>query len=367
MVSVEKDGGRVFDLTLSEVSQCVVPGTKMDEVEIQFHESDTSSSREKQDLVAMRLWVPGGQANEIRNKVITQTNISSVTGSVLVEFDRDQGNFILPRSRYSVELYDRFLRLHGSTYEYKIQYDDIDRFYMLQKPNGKHFHFVICLDKPILQGQQKYPYLVWMPTNDETKINVNMDEEAIEERFAEQEKHGIKPVMSGALHSLVARVFRAFSGKDVYSHSKRFESADKNHCISCAHQARNGFLYPNDKSFVYLHQPTIVIMFQEIAHVEFERGEANKASTTRNFDFVVTLKSIGGDRGKQYQFGSIKKEEYVPLMEFLKTKPSITIRNLEEVPQDLGEEDEDDDDDEVSVPNALPLWCSRLIPLLTFC
>ena len=167
---------------------------------------------------------------------VTNTSISSVTGSVLVGFDRDQGNFILPRSRYSVELYDRFLRLHGSTYEYKIQYDDIDRFYMLQKPNGKHFHFVICLDKPILQGQQKYPYLVWMPTNDETKINVNMDEEAIEERFAEQEKHGIKPVMSGALHSLVARVFRAFSGKDVYSHSKRFQSADKNHCISCAHQ-----------------------------------------------------------------------------------------------------------------------------------
>ena len=94
------------------------------------------------------------------------------------------------------------------------------------------------------------------------------------------------------MHALIARIFKALTGKQVFSHSRKFKSANEHHCVACAHRARNGLLYPNDKSFVYLHQPTLVIPFTEVDYVEFERPESTVAgaSVTRNFDFVVQLK-----------------------------------------------------------------------------
>jgi hypothetical protein len=55
---------------------------------------------------------------------------------------------------------ERFFRMRGQKYDYKIKYDDISRLFLLPKPDDVHMAFVIALDKPIRQGQQRYQYLV---------------------------------------------------------------------------------------------------------------------------------------------------------------------------------------------------------------
>uniref|UniRef100_A0A7S2WS60 FACT complex subunit SSRP1 n=2 Tax=Rhizochromulina marina TaxID=1034831 RepID=A0A7S2WS60_9STRA len=336
VLNFTKEGKQMFEINLSNVSQCVTPGNKQDELEVQFIDAD-SSTKDDQLLYSMRLWIPGQQASEYQSSVLQKTNISSHTGDVLIEFDRDQATFVAPKNRYNIELYDSFLRMHGNMYDYKIRYSDISRFYMLQKPTSSGpveiYSFVICLDKPIRQGQQKYPYLVWQTNNEEEEITINLSEEAIEERFPGS---GLAPSMTGPLHRLIGKIFKSFTRKTVFAGSRRFRSADEFQCVSCALGPRNGFLYPNDKSFVFLHQPTMVIEYTDVEYVEFE-----KTKGARNFDLVVQQKSTG----KKHKFGAIEKKEFGAISEFLKTKDAFFhIRNLEQ--SEEPEEEQDDESDE---------------------
>ncbi|CAN0195003.1 unnamed protein product, partial [Phaeothamnion confervicola] len=128
----------VFALNLKDVSQCVLPGNnrKGNDVELQFHESDAMDNQAEDALVEMRLCLPAGEAGgddepsaaeQFQEQVMERANIRDVKGAVLVEFDRDQGTFLTPRGRYTIEMYGGFMRMHGSKYDYKIQYDDINR------------------------------------------------------------------------------------------------------------------------------------------------------------------------------------------------------------------------------------------------
>jgi structure-specific recognition protein 1 len=346
----DKAGGAhgLFELNLGDVTQCVTPGHKQDELDIQFLDVD-SGSREDQSLYSMRLWVPGQQAAEIQTRILSHSAGRSQTGDVLVEFDREQGNFVAPKNKYSVELYENHLRMHGSTYDFKISYKDVNRFYMLEYPRARSdaqsWYFVICLDKPVRQGQQKYPFLVWQTHNEEANIEMNMAEEAIEERYPGA---GLKPSMEGSLHKLIAKIFKVLSGKTVFSASKKYLSASESKCVTCNLGQRSGVLYPMDKSFLFLHQPVLVIEYTEVEFVEFK-----KEPNTRNFEFLVQLKT-----GKKHQFGSIEKKEFRPLLEFLRLKEALfQVRNdEEEEAEDDGEDSEDDEDfnsnDEAAESNA---------------
>lgn len=141
-----------FELSLSNISQCVIPGNTRNEVEMQFHESD-AVNREEDALVQIRFHFPVAEDKDIdttdaeafQQQVMEVANIRSVTGNVIVEFDADQGTFLTPRGRYTIQMYHSFMRMHGAKYDYKIQYDDIDRLFLLPKPNDIHVAFVISL------------------------------------------------------------------------------------------------------------------------------------------------------------------------------------------------------------------------------
>jgi hypothetical protein len=120
-------GKRVFELKLNNVSQCVLPGNSKDEVEIQFHESDTVD-KEEDMLVHVRLRFPslpgkgegeddeeeeegaeggaGGMtpAESFQKSIMEQGMIRSVTGNVIAEFTQDQGTFVTPRGRYAIQV-----------------------------------------------------------------------------------------------------------------------------------------------------------------------------------------------------------------------------------------------------------------------
>ena len=71
--------------------------------------------------------------------------------------------------------------------------------------------------------------------------------------------------------------------------------------ISCSNRATNGFLYPLDKGFIFVHKPTIYIKFEGIASVNFGRMSGG-AGVSRYFDFDVELKD-----GNVHHFSSMMK------------------------------------------------------------
>lgn len=371
-------GDEMMSLDLAEVSQCVLPGNNRNEVELQFPESDAVEANNDQ-LVSVRFYIPPdpevdpsdrkvkSSAELLQQKIMQMANIRKLTGDVIVEFDMEKGSFLTPRGRYSIELYERFFRMRGQKYDYKIKYDDISRFFLLPKPDDVHMAFVIALDKPIRQGQQRYQYLVLQTNKDPDQVIVNLDEETLEKEYGDD----LQPIMRGSLSNLIAKTFKVIAKKKVFIPGK-FANATQQSCMKCALRANEGFLYPLEKQFVFIHKPPVLIRFNEIESVEFQRYAGGQGST-RNFDLCVNLKASAASISNQqeYVFSGIDRADYTGLYNFISSKPLIKIKNIQESvgaseqsapvynedeiyggpDDDMGEESEDEDYDEDTAAN----------------
>mmetsp|Transcript_17041 Transcript_17041/g.40155 ORF Transcript_17041/g.40155 Transcript_17041/m.40155 type:complete len:809 (+) Transcript_17041:83-2509(+) len=328
----------MMSLDLAEVSQCVLPGNNRNEIEVQFPESDTIEAGTDQ-LVAIRMYIPpdadhdpqdkeaATAAEILQQEIMATANIRKTTGDVLVSFPQEQGTFLTPRGRYAIELYDMSLRMRGQKYDYKIKYDDINRLFLLPKPDEINMAFVIALDKPIRQGQQRYPCLVLQVSKEQSEVTVNMEQDTLETEY----KGELQPVMRGSLSNLIAKTFKLLANKKVFIPGK-FANANQQACVKCAVRANEGLLYPLEKQFVFIHKPAILIRFNEVESVEFQRYGGGQV-TTRNFDLCVNLKQSvagagAGGQVREYVFMGIDKTDYPGLYNFLSGK-KIPIKNLE--------------------------------------
>ena len=215
--------------------------------------------------------------------------------------------------------------MRGQKYDYKIKYDDISRLFLLPKPDDVHMAFVIALDKPIRQGQQRYQHLVLQTSKDPDEVTVNMDEETLKKEYGDD----LQQVMRGSLSNLVAKTFKVIAKKKVFIPGK-FSNANQQSCVKCALRANEGLLYPLEKQFVFIHKPPVLIRFNEVENVEFQRYAGGQGST-RNFDLAVFLKASAtvGDVKQEYTFSGIDRSDYAGLYNFLSGK-NMKIKNLQE-------------------------------------
>ncbi len=323
-------------------------------MELQFQDSDAKALQDDDVLVEMRLYVAKGKqeesetqegeegggeeesaawqnrgaAEEFQASVVNRANIGAVKGAMICEFDSTIGTFMTPRGRFALEMYGSFVRMHGPKYDYRIQYSDINRFYLLEKPDERYMAFIISLDKPIRQGQQRYQHLVMQSSRTLETVNINLSKEDIAAKYGTQ----LQPVMEGSLCNTIAKVFKALSGKSVYVASK-FRSSEGAKCVSCALGASDGQLYPLNKSLVFMHKPTRTIAFGDIEYVEFQRylGDKMAGSARRSFDLYVSLKSNHDTHEpgtpKDFTFSGISRSEYTYLYEWLNGK-DVRIENI---------------------------------------
>lgn len=138
---------QIFDVKLDSINQCVVPASNRDEIEIQFVESQ---QKEKQQdcLVQMTFHFPaknfpmekkanedngnkegeekpedeqdadeeeGGvsMAEKFQQQIIETGVLKSVMGDIIVEFSKEQGNFVAPRGRYDLKMTSTYLHMQG--------------------------------------------------------------------------------------------------------------------------------------------------------------------------------------------------------------------------------------------------------------
>lgn len=167
--------------------------------------------------------------------------------------------------------------------------------------------------------------LVMQCTNEPSELDVNLDEATLEKEYGGQ----IQSHMTGSFSNLVAKTFKVITKKKVFIPGK-FANANQQACVKCALRANEGHLYPLEKQFLFIHKPAVLIRFDEIESVEFQRYAGGQGST-RNFDLSVTLQSTPGDNlsAKEYTFSGIDKTNYSALYSFLSGK-KIKIKNIEE-------------------------------------
>lgn len=103
-------------------------------------------------------------------------------------------------------------------------------------------------------------------------MNLNLSEE-------DKKKYGdqLTEQMTMPLSNLFGKLFKNLTDLKVYV-PKQFKSARDASCIRCSFKTNDGLLFPLAKSFIFINKPTILIRFEDIESVEFERFEPNANS-----------------------------------------------------------------------------------------
>jgi hypothetical protein len=105
-------------------------------------------------------------------------------------------------------MYEASFRLRGKTYDYKIQYSSIKKFFLLPKNDEMHTLIVLGLDPPLRQGQTRYPFLVMqLKLDEEVSIELNMTEYVL--TLSDRQDHPGLQLLQGTLTGALQRQARA--------------------------------------------------------------------------------------------------------------------------------------------------------------
>jgi structure-specific recognition protein 1 len=333
---------KAFELPLAEVSKTSTP-TK-NEVMLDFHQDDTNAEG-AESLIEMRFFIPNtkpatekkeGQAGaeeeeeeeaeeegddrtaaeKFHEMLSSKADLVPTTGKGVVVFN--ELPVLTPRGRYTVDMFPSFLKMHGKTYDYKVKYSSVVRLFQLPKPDGRSCFFVVSLEPPIRQGHTSYPHLVMqLSVSEEIEVDVNQPEEKDDPRFV-----ALGTKQSGSVADVVASVFKSLTQKKV-TIPRGFTSSSVHSAVRCTLKANEGFLYPLDRSFFFVHKPPTHIRFEEITTVEFARV-SDGSQTNRTFDLIVNTRS-----GQSFNFTSIPRSDYPPLFQFISSK-DLKMLNVDE-------------------------------------
>ncbi|KAK2836086.1 FACT complex subunit, partial [Arthroderma sp. PD_2] len=289
-----------------------IPGTvaKKEEGEEQGEGEDNKSVDGEEEVEEQNA------ANLFYETLMDKAEIGDVAGDTFATFL--DVLHLTPRGRFDMDMYESSFRLRGKTYDYKIQYQSIKKFFLLPKNDDTHTLITLGLDPPLRQGQTRYPFLVMqMKLDDEISIDLNMTDELLQSRYKDKlEAHYEEPI-----HQVVTKVFRGLSGKKVIMPSRDFVSHHGHSGVKCSTKANEGLLFCLDKSFMFVPKPATYIQIENISVVTMSRV-GGTVSASRTFDITMTLKGGQGE----HQFSNINREEQQPLEDFFKAK-NIRFKN----------------------------------------
>ena len=349
-----------FEIPYSEIANSNLTGKN--ELAVEF---SLNGEKAGDEMVEMRLYVPGTVANETTKTVTNEdgkeeqedeteevsaasvfydqlkdkANIGQVAGEAIVSFSDVLS--LTPRGRYDIDMYASSLRLRGKTYDYKIQYKQIERIFSLPKPDDVHHLDVLQIDPPLRQGQTKYPFLVLQfSREEETELELNLSNEEFDLKY----KDRLKKTYDSQTHLVMAHCLKGLTERRVIvpgSFQSRFLQAG----VSCSLKASEGHLFPLDRCFLFLTKPTVYIPYSEVSSVTMSRTSTG-LTASRTFDLEINLR--GGNLS--HVFANIDKEEQETIERYCQEK-GLNIKNEEKIAKAMlakaitGEDDDEDDED----------------------
>lgn len=349
-----------FEIPYSEISNSNLTGKNEVAVELNAGADDKVGD----ELVEMRFYIPGTIENETKTIVKTddgeekeeenteevnaaavfyeqlkdKADIGQVAGEAIVSFA--DVLFLTPRGRYDIDMYPTSLRLRGKTYDYKIQYKQIERIFSLPKPDDVHHLVVLQIDPPLRQGQTKYPFLVLQfSREEETELELNLADDIYEQKY----KDRLKKTYDSLTHLVVSHCLKGLTERRLIVPSS-FQSRFLQTGVSCSLKASEGYLYPLDRCFLFVTKPTVYIPYSEVSSVTMSRTSTG-VSASRTFDLEVNLRGTN----QSHIFANIDKEEQETIERYCQEK-GLRIKNEEKLAKAMlakamTEQDDDDDDD----------------------
>ncbi len=329
------DDKLAFELPYSDIAQSVVQGKN--EVSFEFHQDDTVQPDEE-CLVEMRLYIPPSYKSasnddeavmdlgeQPQKSAVEQFQADILDRAQLGEKDESIASFedilfLTPRGRYDLEVYGTYFKLHGKSYSYKILHKSVNRLFILNRPGGQTT-LVISLDPAIRQGNTTHPYLqLSFKDEDEIELKPNLPEDVIAKKYEGK----LTSVMSGSFFEILGKVLSAFTNRKLNS-SESYETVHEEKCLKCSHKANDGFLFPLEKSFFFIHKPPVYIRHEDISSVEFLRIIQTSGTASRTFDILFNLRN-----SEHLSFTGMNREEFKNIYDYMQSK-KLRILNAEEL------------------------------------
>jgi structure-specific recognition protein 1 len=172
-----------------------VPSSELDSVEDKKKKEDSKKPKKSQEESKAQSKEDGEDSEDddeedqeitpakvLNDKIVKAAGIGEFAGEViasLVELP-----MIIPRGKYTLDLYSTFAKLHGRTHDYKILYKDINKGFLLPKPDGVHMAYVLHLRTPLRQGQTLHHFIALQFEKDqEYRVKVNLTPEQLKENY----------------------------------------------------------------------------------------------------------------------------------------------------------------------------------------
>lgn len=275
-----------------------------------------------------------------------KADVGESSGDAIVSFE--EVFFTTPRGRYDIDIYKDSIRLRGKTYEYKLQTKQIQRIFSVPAGDESNHNIVLSIDPPLRQGQTIYPSLVLQfNSNEEIHKKLALSDEEYDANY----KDILMKEYDALTHVVISHVLKGITNKKVIVPGD-FSSEFGQACLPCAYKANQGYIYPLEKSFLFLNKPPLYIQYADINLITISRvGELS--SSSKSFDLDIVLRNNGG----VYNFTNIPKEDQPALQHYLKSK-NLKVKNDDEEQQKILKRtlkreseaaalgsDEDDDDD----------------------
>lgn len=353
-----------FEVPYSMISNSNLTGKNEVAVELAPPDANAAAGDE---LVEMRFYIPGTEevektttvkndegveteqteqeevsaAQTFYDQIRDKADIGQVAGDAVVSFQDTL--FVTPRGRYDIDMYALSLRLRGKTYDYKIQYKQIERIFSLPKPDDTHHLIILQIDPPLRQGQTRYPFLV-MQFNQEDELEVDLN--LTDEEYQKTYELRLKKHYDAQAHIVVLHCFKGLTERRVIVPGS-FQLKVLQPGILCSLKALEGYLYPLDRCFLFVTKPTVYIPFSEVLLVTMLRTGGGVLAL-RTFDLEIALKGSN----ITHTFGLIDKDEQEPLERFCNEK-GLRVKNEEKIAKAMlaqaMKEGEDDDDGDVDM------------------
>lgn len=355
-----------FEVPYAEISNSNLTGKNEVSVELNL---ENAFNKAGDELVEMRFYIPGVVENETSNKVQDEegnevdeveeisaalvfyeqlkdkADIGQVAGEAIVSFS--DVLLLTPRGRYDIDMYPSSLRMRGKTYDYKIQYKQIERIFSLPKPDDSHHLIVLQIDPPLRQGQTRYPFLVMQfQREEEIEVELNLTEEDYKSKYESK----LKKSYDAETHLVMSHCFKGLTERRLIVPGS-FQSSILQPGVSCNLKASEGYLYPLDRCFLFVTKPTVYIPFSEISSISMSRAGGGVAAS-RTFDLEIDVKNSA----QSHVFGSISRDEQDTIENYCKSK-GLRIKNQEKIAKAMlakamNEQDDDDDDGDVDMGSA---------------
>jgi structure-specific recognition protein 1 len=337
----DAEGHTLVKVIPADVSQVTIQGKS--DLALEFVQE--AADKEDEYLTELRFFVPNEELLTQLKEDMSKRVSGAVGGEKVCSLDNLP--LVLPRGHFDLDFFTSSLKMRGKSFDYAIKYSNINRAFVLMKPDGVHVAFVIGLDKPVRQGNTAYNFLCaqFDMNRTETSLPVRLaDEAAYAEAGLEADESG-KP-----LADVLQRLLKHFGKVSVQFACLDFKATNGKNCVRCSHRATEGHLYCLKRAFIFITKPVVYIKYEDVVAVEFSRAES-WMTQTRFFDLKVYKKG----ENQPYDFQQIDRNEYQPLIEFLQSA-GIRIRNLDkkdgqakaapEAEQGLMDQDFDDDEED---------------------